>query len=74
MERMDTGKLIGIILGVIFAMYLVINALVPQLAGWATAVSSVDETDYGWIIYLVFLIIMFAIAYTQVKKAGFKGV
>ena len=65
---MDTKQLVLTILGIIFAFYIVINALVPQLSGWAAAISCVDATDYGWTVYLVFLVIALAIAYDPVKK------
>jgi succinate dehydrogenase/fumarate reductase cytochrome b subunit len=66
-------KLVGIIIVVIFAFYLLINAFVPQLSGWADDLSSVNATDYGWIVYLIFLVIIFAIAYAVVKKMGLGG-
>lgn len=71
---MDTGKLISIILGAIVGFYIIINSFVPQLATWAAAVSSVDETDYGWVIYLSFLVLFVAVLYGIVRKAGIAGV
>lgn len=64
------NKLITVIIAVIFAFYLIINAFVPQLAGWASDISCVNATDYGWTVYLIFLIIMFAVAYAAVKMTG----
>lgn len=67
------NKLVGTIIVVIFAFYLIINAFVPQLAGWADDISSIDSVDYGWTVYLIFLIIIFAVAYGVVKKMGLGG-
>ena len=71
---MSFDKLIGIILLITFAYQLLVSALVPQLSGWATAVSDIGGVDYGWGVYLTFLVIMFAIIYSAVKSGGIKGV
>jgi len=69
-----TSKLLGTILAVIFGFYIIINALVPQLADWATAISTVNGVDYGWTVYLVFLVIVLALAYMAIRKSGMGGV
>ena len=71
---MDTGKLISIILGAIVGFYIIINSFVPQLATWATAISCVDAVDYGWVVYLSFLVMLVAVLYGIVRKAGIGGV
>lgn len=71
---MDTKQLLSAILGAIVGFYIVVYSFVPQLATWAAAVSCVDGVDYGWTIYLSFLVIMIAIVYGIVKKAGIGGV
>lgn len=67
------GKLVATILVVIFSFYLIINALVPELDDWASDLSTVNNTDYGWVVYLIFLIIMFAVAYAVIRKVGLAG-
>ena len=64
------NKLTATILTVIFAFYLVINAFVPFLADWADDLSCVNAVDYGWVVYLIFLLIMLAIAYAVIKTLG----
>jgi len=71
---MNTKQLLSAILGAIVAFYIVIYSFVPQLATWAAAVSCVDAVDYGWVIYLSFLVIMVAIVYAIVRKSGIAGV
>lgn len=66
----STGKMVTAILAVIFGFYIIINALVPQLADWATALSSVNSVDYGWTVYLAFLVLVIALVYGVVKKSG----
>jgi hypothetical protein len=56
------------IFGVIIAMYLIIEALVPKIAGWQTALSSVGGSDWGWVVFLIFLAIMYFIVKEIIKS------
>lgn len=63
-------KLFSVILITIFSMYLLINAFVPQLSGWADDLSCVNAVNYDWTVYLLFLGLIFAIVYGVVKSLG----
>ncbi len=63
-------KLITTIIVIIASVFIVINALVPQLSGWATAVSDVDGVDYGWGVYLLFLVAFLSVVVVATKGLG----
>ena len=57
------NKMLTAILVSILAFYLLIYAFVPQITGFASAVSSIDGQDWGWAVYLTFLVLIFLIVY-----------
>ncbi len=50
-----------IIFGAIFVMYIIIEALVPKITSWTESLSSVGGSDWGWVVFLLFLAVMYGV-------------
>lgn len=55
------NKILSASLAVILGFYILVYAFVPQIAGFTTAISSINSQNWSWAVYLAFLVLIFVL-------------
>lgn len=65
-------QIISLVIGLAIAFGALSGAFLPQLAGWADDVSNVNSVSYAWVVYLIAMVVIFALLLWAVRAIGYR--
>lgn len=63
-------KLVNVIITLAIAFGVIAGAFLPMLSTWATSISDINNVDYGWVVWLIAMIVIFALLVEATKMLG----
>jgi amino acid transporter len=71
---MDIGnKIITLVIGLTIGFAVLVSAFLPNLATWTDAISDVNGVDYGWVVGIIAILVIYMfINYALVSVKGKK--
>jgi hypothetical protein len=66
-------KLINTIVALAIAFGILAGAFLPMLSGWAVSISDINNVDYGWVVWLIAMIVIFALLIEAASMLGLSG-
>jgi ACR3 family arsenite efflux pump ArsB len=63
-------KLVNVIITLAIAFGVIAGAFLPMLSTWANSISDINNVDYGWVVWLIAMIVVFALLVEATKMLG----